>query len=197
LTIIKEKPQCAVSEARAELSYSGLIEHALPTIKLTELAPFLAQAVTPIVTVTASQLALNPVQLLPIFLALLRLLFCLPGLGIAILAAGSQPAFHFSPALPHPVGLADVVAHGDGHRWFHRNTGMSQLPGRRIGKVNGPVGIGPTVDFSSGGRCRGNEKQAQGQRSEEHTSELQSREKLVCRLLHEKKKDNSFYILKN
>src|SRR5436309_6871057 len=30
-----------------------------------------------------------------------------------------------------------------------------------------------------------------GRRSEEHTSELQSREKLVCRLLLEKKKKNS------
>src|SRR3712207_6887928 len=32
-------------------------------------------------------------------------------------------------------------------------------------------------------------------RSEEHTSELQSRQYLVCRLLLEKKKNNNFYIL--
>src|SRR5690606_40132322 len=31
-----------------------------------------------------------------------------------------------------------------------------------------------------------------GTRSEEHTSELQSREKLVCRLLLEKKKENKY-----
>src|SRR3712207_7614838 len=31
------------------------------------------------------------------------------------------------------------------------------------------------------------------QRSEEHTSELQSRQYLVCRLLLEKKKDNLYY----
>src|SRR5215471_14185630 len=32
-------------------------------------------------------------------------------------------------------------------------------------------------------------------RSEEHTSELQSRRDLVCRLLLEKKKDDQYYIL--
>src|SRR5215510_15169824 len=41
-----------------------------------------------------------------------------------------------------------------------------------------------------GGRDRGG-------RSEEHTSELQSRGHLVCRLLLEKKKNNSTYIIKN
>src|SRR5258707_2665145 len=39
-----------------------------------------------------------------------------------------------------------------------------------------------TVNFDAG---------AIGQRSEEHTSELQSRQYLVCRLLLEKKKNNS------
>src|SRR3712207_7048754 len=34
-------------------------------------------------------------------------------------------------------------------------------------------------------------------RSEEHTSELQSRQYLVCRLLLEKKKNNTFYALLN
>src|SRR5690606_40291330 len=36
-----------------------------------------------------------------------------------------------------------------------------------------------------------------GMRSEEHTSELQSRENLVCRLLLEKKKDVSHYLQPN
>src|SRR2546422_4956802 len=44
----------------------------------------------------------------------------------------------------------------------------------------GSVGIGPT-DF-------GARDAAEGERSEEHTSELQSRLHLVCRLLLEKKK---------
>src|SRR5690606_40970776 len=35
--------------------------------------------------------------------------------------------------------------------------------------------------------CRADARVAQGSRSEEHTSELQSRENLVCRLLLEKK----------
>src|SRR5690606_41669575 len=38
-----------------------------------------------------------------------------------------------------------------------------------------------------GGVQRGRALQGQGRRSEEHTSELQSRENLVCRLLIEKK----------
>src|SRR3712207_7656654 len=36
---------------------------------------------------------------------------------------------------------------------------------------------------------------AHGLRSEEHTSELQSRQYLVCRLLLEKKKKNKYYIM--
>src|SRR3712207_8418622 len=41
-------------------------------------------------------------------------------------------------------------------------------------------------------RCASNEeKEASSRRSEEHTSELQSRQYLVCRLLLEKKKKNT------
>src|SRR5471032_2810547 len=36
-----------------------------------------------------------------------------------------------------------------------------------------------------------------GQRSEEHTSELQSHHELVCRLLHEKKKTEGNYAMRN
>src|SRR5690349_23283614 len=39
--------------------------------------------------------------------------------------------------------------------------------------------------------CRGTEKKNLQHRSEEHTSELQSRRDLVCRLLLEKKKTNN------
>src|SRR5947209_16379441 len=46
---------------------------------------------------------------------------------------------------------------------------------------------GSTTDSSSSGRRKMN----QLYRSEEHTSELQSRQYLVCRLLLEKKKDDS------
>src|SRR3989442_9712487 len=42
-----------------------------------------------------------------------------------------------------------------------------------------------------GGRNRGNETRCYRTRSEEHTSELQSRPHLVCRLLLEKKKNEN------
>src|SRR2546427_3086332 len=51
--------------------------------------------------------------------------------------------------------------------------------------------VGPGVNPSTGSPerpCPG----ASGWRSEEHTSELQSQSNLVCRLLLEKKKKNSF-----
>src|SRR3712207_8719908 len=50
---------------------------------------------------------------------------------------------------------------------------------------DGAVHRGLDVDVAVGGRARG-----VGERSEEHTSELQSRQYLVCRLLLEKKKKN-------
>src|SRR3712207_7743560 len=44
------------------------------------------------------------------------------------------------------------------------------------------------------GNARGVRARAAAQRSEEHTSELQSRQYLVCRLLLEKKKSNKSHI---
>src|SRR2546422_6328335 len=46
--------------------------------------------------------------------------------------------------------------------------------------------VNPVVE----GRARANQTNRRGKRSEEHTSELQSRLHLVCRLLLEKKKTN-------
>src|SRR3712207_8761883 len=46
-------------------------------------------------------------------------------------------------------------------------------------------------------RAVGAARGARGPRSEEHTSELQSRQYLVCRLLLEKKKHNSHIIITN
>src|SRR5690606_39469048 len=61
------------------------------------------------------------------------------------------------------------------------------LAGERVmGMVPGAVSIGCTSSGVIGGG-RGVEGQG-AVRSEEHTSELQSREKLVCRLLLDKKK---------
>src|SRR5690606_4276141 len=50
------------------------------------------------------------------------------------------------------------------------------------------LGLAHHLNFGVSGRLDFN---LQGGRSEEHTSELQSREKLVCRLLLEKKKNNN------
>src|SRR5690606_40094185 len=53
----------------------------------------------------------------------------------------------------------------------------------RAGRTAGPACGSPAAAAGAVGRWP-----AQAERSEEHTSELQSREKLVCRLLLEKKK---------
>src|SRR3712207_8865907 len=54
------------------------------------------------------------------------------------------------------------------------------------GKLRSAQGGSGTPDV--GGRDRGRRPDTAGARSEEHTSELQSRQYLVCRLLLEKKK---------
>src|SRR2546428_5773456 len=51
----------------------------------------------------------------------------------------------------------------------------------------------PNVSSKHASRNRPVRRRHQGQRSEEHTSELQSRSDLVCRLLLEKKKINHYY----
>src|SRR5690606_41998794 len=83
----------------------------------------------------------------------------------------------------------------------------SALDGLRIAAVAGKadVGIGQYLaqplgvrDFGKG--CVHGDQRATraiarlGGRSEEHTSELQSRENLVCRLLLEKKKNNKNHV---
>src|SRR3712207_7467421 len=61
----------------------------------------------------------------------------------------------------------------------------------RRGRSGGPAGLVAPVDEPGVQQSRVDEDApaaAQGGRSEEHTSELQSRQYLVCRLLLEKKK---------
>src|SRR5690606_40220160 len=53
----------------------------------------------------------------------------------------------------------------------------------------GPVDHGSSGAAEGSGACPPTGRVASGSRSEEHTSELQSRENLVCRLLLEKKKN--------
>src|SRR5436309_12629621 len=64
---------------------------------------------------------------------------------------------------------------------FPYTTLFRSAPGR---SDHNPPGSCPASSISSP-QCK---NELAGQRSEEHTSELQSRENLVCRLLHEKKK---------
>src|SRR3712207_7989305 len=72
------------------------------------------------------------------------------------------------PVLPASI-LADAQGQADRHPEF--------LAAAQEGDVDRPLARRPVVRF-------------QLQRSEEHTSELQSRQYLVCRLLLEKKKTN-------
>src|SRR2546427_5891095 len=60
-------------------------------------------------------------------------------------------------------------------------------PGARRPKDTRPDGTSRPKSSSSPG---GNRRRVQKERSEEHTSELQSQSNLVCRLLLEKKKNN-------
>src|SRR5690606_40405895 len=98
---------------------------------------------------------------------------------------------------PTRVLLADVVEAQDGHGREYRRTGLRRTGARcRVSAADGGAG-----DARAGTRSplvlalrRARHQLAQAcadareQRSEEHTSELQSRENLVCRLLLEKKK---------
>src|SRR3712207_8847415 len=63
----------------------------------------------------------------------------------------------------------------------------------RVSGVERRVGLDHVVDRADrSGLLRGQGAPERGDRSEEHTSELQSRQYLVCRLLLEKKKSHYF-----
>src|SRR3712207_7385766 len=69
---------------------------------------------------------------------------------------------------------------------------------RPVGAVVPPAGVDHAVvagdeevQVAGAARHRGNRRALREERSEEHTSELQSRQYLVCRLLLEKKKYTS------
>src|SRR3712207_8396871 len=67
------------------------------------------------------------------------------------------------------------------------------VPARRVARDLGARRPGdaprPRPDGEAGGRAAGARRARGAGRSEEHTSELQSRQYLVCRLLLEKKKN--------
>src|SRR5690606_39863234 len=100
------------------------------------------------------------------------------------------PAAVASPLSLHdalPIFLADDTANIIGAENFRRqlNTGRR----RPIAIIHHQqvvvVILQHGINVARACRCR-----SAASRSEEHTSELQSRENLVCRLLLEKKKDN-------
>src|SRR3712207_8276330 len=72
-----------------------------------------------------------------------------------------------------------ICHHADHHR-DHDQPLRTPAPGGREDR--------PLTDEPAGQRDAGKAEHEQGERSEEHTSELQSRQYLVCRLLLEKKK---------
>src|SRR5690625_6592733 len=89
-----------------------------------------------------------------------------------------------------------IIRHPSSSTLFPYTTLFRSLPGVRAGesgkdadrcRLAGPVGAQQAVDRAA----RHREVDAV-QRSEEHTSELQSRGHLVCRLLLEKKKIENF-----
>src|SRR5690606_41204926 len=86
-----------------------------------------------------------------------------------------------APAELHPVALHEAAALEQRRLPGRREEHMERGQPARIGL--GDEGGGQRL--ASGGIAR---EQPRALRSEEHTSELQSRENLVCRLLLEKKK---------
>src|SRR5690606_7546615 len=93
-------------------------------------------------------------------------------LAITLLAACSQPEAQLAKL------NVQAVSPADGATDVAVNTVVSV---EFDGKVNGESAIGALVVMADGAAVSGT------LRSEEHTSELQSRENLVCRLLLEKK----------
>src|SRR3712207_7122256 len=68
---------------------------------------------------------------------------------------------------------------------------------RRERRREGAAGAGQYDIYDQPGDedCDGSARESEEERSEEHTSELQSRQYLVCRLLLEKKKQNILAII--
>src|SRR5690606_41184490 len=101
-------------------------------------------------------------------------------------------------AVPGPAAAAAIGSRGRTARALGRAPGRRRgrsilhataLAAARAGLDPAVRGRGPAAGDGRTGRPAGRSAaDAAGARSEEHTSELQSRENLVCRLLLEKKK---------
>src|SRR5690606_42003175 len=97
---------------------------------------------------------------------------------------------HPTPTLSPYTTLFRSHHHHGGHGERDHDRGQHQRLRQRVGVVPGGGGHGPAQHrrLAHQQPAGGEDQQVggvgeQGQRSEEHTSELQSRENLVCRLL--------------
>src|SRR2546430_8192131 len=83
---------------------------------------------------------------------------------------------------------------------FRSRGGPAGVPGRAAGRpaaVPGGPAVHPARAARHAGRAAAGRRAVRGagRRSEEHTSELQSQSNLVCRLLLEKKKNESLLMI--
>src|SRR5690606_42031155 len=110
---------------------------------------------------------------------------------ISAVAAVSSFFIALATAYVYTLSLHDALpisAQLSHHVWR-----LCQEPAGR--RVPARLPAGPRAPLPGcGRRCPGRLPHAVGARSEEHTSELQSRENLVCRLLLEKKNVKSHYL---
>src|SRR5215475_15084890 len=87
-----------------------------------------------------------------------------------------------SPAMPSCMGLSVAMS-------LSLALECPVAPDERVGRrVVAQLGLGGALELGEDRHCQGLSQLDAPLRSEEHTSELQSRENLVCRLLLEKKK---------
>src|SRR5207302_10548570 len=100
-----------------------------------------------------------------------------------------HPPSHISPLFPYTTLFRSK--HADSARALLRGGAAEALRSKRVVRA---VLLRPVRTFECaealrgwGRACRAPWNEPAGARSEEHTSELQSRENLVCRLLLEKK----------
>src|SRR5690606_35333874 len=103
---------------------------------------------------------------------------------------------------PRPGGVRDARSRGEAERLAVLRRGDADRPAEVVPQERGGAEAGPACDLlqverrllqqrlglGHALRREPRERRRARLRSEEHTSELQSRENLVCRLLHEKKK---------
>src|SRR2546430_9123444 len=81
--------------------------------------------------------------------------------------------------------------------FFQAEDGIRDLTVTGVQTCALPISAAWRIAASCASRAQHAAPLHRGDRSEEHTSELQSQSNLVCRLLLEKKKKNIRYIIKN